>query len=90
MQAPQIPGTLPAADIKRLKLDAFDRSNDLKPLSVVTGDIIAKNAYEWSKATESPLAQAAVERSRGSITVRPLVRSQRQGCEIAEGSQSEL
>ena len=56
MQAPQIPGTLPAADIKRLKADAFDRSNDLKPLSVVTGDIIAKNAYEWSKATESPLA----------------------------------
>ena len=35
MQAPQIPGTLPAADIKRLKLDAFDRSNDLKPLSEV-------------------------------------------------------
>ena len=71
MQAPQIPGTLPAADIKRLKADAFDRSNDLKPLSVVTGDIIAKNAWEWSKATESPLAQAAVKGAE-KITIRPL------------------
>lgn len=85
MQAPQIPGTLPAADIKRLKLDAFDRSNDLKPLSVVTGDIIAKNAYEWSKATESPLAQAAV-RGAEKITVRPLLGHSGKAVKLPKGA----
>lgn len=85
MQAPQIPGTLPGADIKRLKLDAFDRSNDLKPLSVVTGDIIAKNAYEWSKATESPLAQAAV-RGAEKITVRPLLGHSGKAVKLPKGA----
>lgn len=85
MQAPQIPGTLPAADIKQLKLDAFDRSNDLKPLSVVTGDIIAKNAYEWSKATESPLAQAAV-RGAEKITVRPLLGHSGKAVKLPKGA----
>lgn len=85
MQAPQIPGTLPAADIKQLKLDAFDRSNDLKPLSVVAGDIIAKNAYEWSKATESPLAQAAV-RGAEKITVRPLLGHSGKAVKLPKGA----
>ncbi len=85
MQAPQIPGTLPAVDIKRLKADAFDRSNDLKPLSVVTGDIIAKNAYEWSKATESPLAQAAVKGAE-KITVRPLLGHSGKAVKLPKGA----
>ena len=85
MQAPQIPGTLPAADIKQLKADAFDRSNDLKPLSVVTGDIIAKNAWEWSKATESPLAQAAV-RGAEKITVRPLLGHSGKAVKLPKGA----
>ena len=85
MQAPQIPGTLPAADIKRLKTDAFDRSNDLKPLSVVTGDIIAKNAWEWSKATESPLAQAEV-RGAEKITVRPLLGHSGKAVKLPKGA----
>jgi hypothetical protein len=85
MQAPQIPGTLPAADIKRLKADAFDRSNDLKPLSVVTGDIIAKNAWEWSKATESPLAQAEV-RGAEQITVRPLLGHSGKAVKLPKGA----
>lgn len=85
MQAPQIPGTLPAADIKQLKVDAFDRSNDLKPLPVVTGDIIAKNAYEWSKATESPLAQAAV-RGAEKITVRPLLGHSGKAVKLPKGA----
>lgn len=85
MQAPQIPGTLPAADIKRLKADAFDRSNDLKPLSVVTGDIIAKNAWEWSKATESPLAQAAVKGAE-KITVRPLLGHSSKAVKLPKGA----
>lgn len=85
MQAPQIPGTLPTADIKRLKADAFDRSNDLKPLSVVTSDIIAKNAWEWSKATESPLAQAAV-RGAEKITVRPLLGHSGKAVKLPKGA----
>lgn len=85
MQAPQIPGTLPAADIKRLKADAFDRSNDLKPLSVVTGDIIAKNAWEWSKATESPLAQAAVKGAE-KITIRPLLGHSGKAVKLPKGA----
>lgn len=85
MQAPQIPGTLPAADIKQLKADAFDRNNDLKPLSVVTSDIIAKNAWEWSKATESPLAQAAV-RGAEKITVRPLLGHSSKAVKLPKGA----
>ena len=85
MQAPQIPGTLPAADIKQLKADAFDRSNDLKPLSVVTGDIISKNAWEWSKATESPLAQAAV-RGAEKITIRPLLGHSGKAVKLPKGA----
>lgn len=85
MQAPQIPGTLPATDIKRLKADAFDRNNDLKPLSVVTSDIIAKNAWEWSKATESPLAQAAV-RGAEKITVRPLLGHSSKAVKLPKGA----
>ena len=60
-QAPQLPGTLSANDIKRYKQDAFDRTEDLQPLSTSTNDVVAKNAYDWSSATESPLAQAAVK-----------------------------
>ena len=85
MQAPQIPGTLPATDIKRLKADAFDRNNDLKPLSVVTSDIIAKNAWEWSKATESPLAQAAV-RGAEKITLRPLLGHSGKAVKLPKGA----
>lgn len=85
MQAPQIPGTLPDADIKRLKADAFDRGNDLKPLSVVTDDIIAKNAWEWSKATESPLAQAEV-RGAEKITVRPLLGHSGKAVKLPKGA----
>lgn len=85
MQAPQIPGTLPATDIKRLKADAFDRNNDLKPLSVVTSDIIAKNAWEWSKASESPLAQAAI-RGAEKITVRPLLGHSGKAVKLPKGA----
>ena len=59
MQAPQLPGTLSPQEINSLKDDAFDRTEDLKPLSATTNDIIAKNAYEWSSSTESPSAQAS-------------------------------
>lgn len=54
-QAPQLPGTLSAADINRYKQDAFDRTEDLKPLSTSTNDVVAKNAWEWSSVTGIPV-----------------------------------
>jgi len=53
-QAPQLPGSLSAADIKRYKQDAFDRTEDLQPLSTSTNDVVAKNAWEWSSTTGVP------------------------------------
>ncbi len=73
-QAPQLPGTLSAADIKHYRQDAFDRSADLKPLSVSINDVFAKNAWEWSSATKSavlcPLvghSNKAVKLSKGAM-----------------------
>ena len=46
---PVLPGTLSQAEIEKGLQDAFDRQEDLKPLSYSqTKDIIAKNAYQWT------------------------------------------
>ena len=57
MQAPQLPGTLRANEIKSLMADAFNRNTDFLSLSTYTKDIIAKNAYEWQKAYNAPQSQ---------------------------------
>lgn len=57
MQAPQLPGTLRANEIKSLMADAFNRNTDFLSLSTYTRDIIAKNAYEWQKAYNAPQSQ---------------------------------
>ena len=57
MQAPQLPGTLRANEIKSLMADAFNRNTDFLALSTYTNDIIAKNAYEWQKAYNAPQSQ---------------------------------
>ena len=50
--APALPGTLSNAEIKECLKDAFDRTEDLKPLSYSqTKDIIAKNAYQWTSTS---------------------------------------
>ena len=54
MQAPQLPGTLRANEIKSLMADAFNRNTDFLALSNYTNDIIAKNAYEWQKGYNAP------------------------------------
>ena len=53
-QAPQLPGTLSVSDINHYKQDAFDRTEDLQPLSTSTNDVVAKNAWEWSSTTGVP------------------------------------
>ena len=57
MQAPQLPGTLRANEIKSLMADAFNRNTDFLALSTYTNDIIAKNAYEWQKGYNAPQSQ---------------------------------
>lgn len=57
MQAPQLPGTLRANEIKSLMADAFNRNTDFLALSTYTNDIIAKNAYEWQKGYNAPQNQ---------------------------------
>ena len=57
MQAPQLPGTLRANEIKSLMADAFNRNTDFLALSNYTNDIIAKNAYEWQKGYNAPQSQ---------------------------------
>jgi len=52
MQAPQLPGKLSANEVRLLRQEAFERTEDLQPLSTFTKDIIAKNAYEWTSATK--------------------------------------
>ena len=71
---PSLPGKLSNAEITRNLRDAFDRTEDLKPLSTQTQDIIAKNACEWSKTSGAnigliPLlghSNKAVELPRGA------------------------
>ena len=71
-QAPQLPGNLSAADIKRYKQDTFDRAEDLQPLSTSTSDVVAKNAWEWSSAIGTP-------------ALRPLLGHSNQAVKLAKG-----
>ncbi len=54
MQLPSLPGTISASDIVKYRKDAFDRTEDLKSLSLSTSDIIAKNAWEWTTVSNAP------------------------------------
>lgn len=59
MQSPTLPGTLSASDIQKYRKDAFDRSEDLKPLANYTSDVIAKNACDWTTTTPAPSVKGA-------------------------------
>ncbi len=50
---PTLPGALSSKEVVRYLRDAFNRSEELKPLSSQTQDVIAKNAYEWNKTSGS-------------------------------------
>ncbi len=53
-QPPALPGTLTQTEIKNCLQEAFDRNEDLKPLSYsMTKDVIAKNACQWTSSIES-------------------------------------
>lgn len=53
MQSPTLPGTLSASDIKKYRKEAFNRTEDLKPLTNYKSDVIAKNACDWTTTSET-------------------------------------
>ena len=53
MQSPTLPGTLSASDIQKYRKEAFNRTEDLKPLNNYKSDVIAKNACDWTTTSES-------------------------------------
>lgn len=87
-QAPQLPGTLSAADIKRYKQDAFDRTEDLKPLSTSTNDVIAKNAYEWTSKTDAPqvTGKNATDAQQTTIKTIPLLGHSNKAVKLPKGA----
>ena len=75
-QPPVLPSTMTAAEIRKSLQDAFDRSEDLKPFSyALIKDVIAKNAYQWTSATQSSIqllpftghSTQAVSMNKGAI-----------------------
>ena len=65
-QAPILPGTLSSSDIQKYRKDAFDRSEDLKPLANYTSDVIAKNACDWTTTTPAPIVKGADASKKGA------------------------
>lgn len=53
MQSPTLPGTLSASDIQKYRKEAFNRTENLKPLNNYKSDVIAKNACDWTTTSES-------------------------------------
>lgn len=83
MQAPQLPGTLRANEIKSLMADAFNRNTDFLALSTYTNDIIAKNAYEWQKAYNAPQNQG---KDAESIRLIPLLGHSNKAVKLPKGA----
>ena len=83
MQAPTLPGTLSASDVVKYRRDAFDRTEDLKSLSLSTSDIIAKNAWEWTTTTPAPAMKGKLYES---ITLVPLLGHSNQAVKLPKGA----
>ena len=87
MQAPQIPGKLSDHDVRLLKDDAFDRTEDLQDLSISTSDIIAKNAWEWTTVSYAPRNKNENNGSNAkSIQVLPLMGHSNKAVKLAKGA----
>ena len=83
MQAPQLPGTLSAKDIKLLMQDAFDRNEDLQPLVTFTKNITAKNAYDWTNAFQAPAAKGETTEK---IQLKPLLGHSNNAVKLPKGA----
>lgn len=90
MQSPALPGTLSNADIKRYKEDAFDRTEDLKPLFSTTNDIVAKNANEWTSisypTSNSEKDGNAKNGVNANVELMPLLGHSNQAVKLPKGT----
>lgn len=50
-QSPILPGKLSSSDIEKYRKEAFDRTQDFRPLAYYMGDVAAKNACDWTTTT---------------------------------------
>lgn len=57
---PTLPGSLTQKEINVLAEDAFDRQHDLRPLSLYTQDVVAKNCADWTSIVAASTAQPTV------------------------------
>lgn len=90
-QAPILPGTLSSSDIQKYRKDAFDRSEDLKPLANYTSDVIAKNACDWTTTTPAPSVKGAdansmSKKSSESIQLLPLLGHSNRAVKLPKGA----
>ena len=83
MQAPQLPGTLTANEIKQLKGEAFDRDQDLQPLVNFTKPIIAKNAYDYTSYTKAPVLKGQTAQD---IELKPLLGHSNKAVKLPKGA----
>ena len=83
MQAPQLPGTLTASEIKQLKGEAFDRDQDLQPLVTFTKSIIAKNAYDYTSYTKAPVLKGQTAQD---IELKPLLGHSNKAVKLPKGA----
>ena len=93
MQSPTLPGTLSASDIQKYRKDAFDRSEDLKPLNNYKSDVIAKNACDWTTTTpahntDGKKSSSTSSASATSETIRflPLLGHSNQAVRLPKGA----
>lgn len=90
-QAPILPGTLSSSDIQKYRKDAFDRSEDLKPLANYTSDVIAKNACDWTTTTPAPSvkgvdANSMSKKSSESIQLLSLLGHSNRAVKLPKGA----
>ncbi len=83
MQSPSLPGTLSASDIVKYRKDAFDRTEDLKPLVLSTSDIVAKNAWQWTTVSNAP---ATKDQAYEEIKTLPLLGHSNKAVKLPKGA----
>ena len=93
MQSPTLPGTLSASDIQKYRKDAFNRTEDLKPLTNYKSDVIAKNACDWTTTTPARNTDGKKSSSTSSasataetIQLLPLLGHSNQAVKLPKGA----
>ena len=89
-QSPILPGKLSSSDIEKYRKEAFDRTQDFRPLSYYTGDVAAKNACDWTTTTPAPSAKGkdidASKNSSETIQLLPLLGHSNQAVKLPKGA----